>query len=64
MEKFDIDIVHSPRRRHGNVNGLIRAYKGMGDVSKYDDFQDATIMTINAEKCLKNIEKSFNTWMA
>jgi hypothetical protein len=50
MEEFDIDIVHRPRRRHGNVDGLTRAYEGVGDVSDDDDFPDATIMSINAEE--------------
>ncbi len=53
MEEFDIDIVHRPRRRHDNVDGLTRAYEGMGNVSKDDDFLNLTIMTINAEKTLK-----------
>jgi hypothetical protein len=30
MEEFD--IVHCLGRRHGNVDGLTRAYEGMGDV--------------------------------
>jgi hypothetical protein len=50
MEEFDIDIVHRPRRRHSNVDGLTMAYEGMSDVLKNDDFQDAIIMTINVEK--------------
>jgi hypothetical protein len=50
MEEFDIDIVHRPGRQHGNVDGLTRAYEGMGDVSEDDDFLDAAIMTINAEE--------------
>jgi len=50
MEEFHIDIVHRPRRRHGNVDGLTRVYEGMGDVSKEDDFPDATIMSINTEQ--------------
>jgi len=48
MEKIDIDIVNHPGRRHGNVDGLTRAYEGVGDVSEDDDFSDATIMAINA----------------
>jgi hypothetical protein len=32
MEEFDIDIVHRPERWHGNVDGLTRAYEGVGDV--------------------------------
>jgi hypothetical protein len=50
MEEFDINIVHRPGRWHGNVNGLTTAYKGMGDVSKDDDFSDVAIMSINAEE--------------
>jgi hypothetical protein len=50
MEEFDIDIVHHPRRRHGNVDGLTRAYEGVGDVSEDDDFLDVAIMSINAEE--------------
>jgi hypothetical protein len=50
MEEFDIDIVHRPGRRHGNVDGLTRAYEGVGDVSEDDDFLDTTIMTINANE--------------
>ncbi len=38
---------------HDNVDGLTRAYERMGDLLKGDDFPDATIMTINAEKALK-----------
>ncbi len=53
MEEFDIDIVHRPRRRHGNVNGLTRAYEGVGDVSEDDDFPDATIMIINIDEMLE-----------
>jgi len=50
MEEFDIDIVHRPGRQHGNVDGLTRAYEGVGDVSEDDDFPDATIMSINAKE--------------
>ncbi len=50
MEEFDVDIVHRPRRRHGNVDGLTRAYEGVGDVSEDDDFPDVAIMSINAEE--------------
>jgi len=57
MEKFDIDIVHRPGRRHGNVDGLIRAYEGVGDVSKDDDFLDAAIMSINAEDALEEYQE-------
>jgi hypothetical protein len=53
MEEFDIDIVHRPGRRHGNVDGLTRAYEGVGDVSEDDDFPDAAIMSINAEEAPK-----------
>jgi hypothetical protein len=53
MEEFGIDIVHRPRKRHGNVDGLTRAYEGVGDVSEDDDFLDAAIMTINAEEALE-----------
>jgi hypothetical protein len=53
MEEFDTDIVHRPKRRHGNVDGLTRAYEGMGDVLENDDFSDVTIMTINANETLK-----------
>jgi hypothetical protein len=53
MEEFDIDIVHRPGRRHGNVDGLIRAYERVGDVSKDDDFPDAAIMSINAKEAPK-----------
>ncbi len=50
MEEFDIDIVYRPRRRHGNVDGLTRAYEGVGDVSEDDDFSDVVIMSINVEE--------------
>jgi hypothetical protein len=53
MEEFDVDIVHRPGRRHGNVDGLIRAYKEVGDVLEDDDFPDATIMSINAKEAPK-----------
>jgi len=53
MEEFDIDIVHRLRRRHGNVDVLIRAYEGMGDVLEDDDFLDAAIMSINAKEAPK-----------
>ncbi len=53
MEEFDIDIVHRLGRRHGNVDVLIRAYEGMGDVLEDDDFLDAAIMSINAEEAPK-----------
>jgi len=50
MEEFDIDIVHRPRRRHGNVDGFTRTYEGVGDVSEDDDFPDVVIMAINVEE--------------
>jgi hypothetical protein len=50
MEEFDIDIVHCPRRQHGNVDGLTRAYEGVGDVSEDDDLSDAVIMAINVKE--------------
>ncbi len=53
MEEFDIDIVHRLGRRHGNVDVLIRAYEGMGDVLEDDDFLDAAIMSINAKEAPK-----------
>jgi len=53
MKEFDIDIVHCLERQHDNVDGLKRAYEGMGDVLEDDDFLDATIMTINAKEILK-----------
>jgi len=56
MEEFDIDIVHRPKRRHGNVDGLTRAYEGVGDVLKDDDFPDVAIMTINADETLEKYQ--------
>ncbi len=53
MEEFDIDIVHRLGIRHGNVDGLTKAYEGVDDVSEDDDFLDVTIMAINAEEMLK-----------
>jgi hypothetical protein len=50
MEEFDIDIVHRPGRQHGNVDGFTKAYKGMGDVSKDDDFPNVAIMAMNVEE--------------
>jgi len=50
MEEFDIDIVHRLGGWHGNVDGLTKAYEGVGDVSEDDDFPDATIMSINKEE--------------
>ncbi len=61
MEEFDIDIIHRLRTWHGNVDGLTRAYEGVGDVSKDDDFLDARITTINVEETHEKIENSFNT---
>jgi hypothetical protein len=57
MEEFDIDIVHRPGRRHGNVDGFTRAYEGVGDVSEDDDFPDAAIMSINAEEAPEEYRK-------
>jgi hypothetical protein len=53
MEEFDIVIIHCPGRWHGNVNGLIRAYEGVGDVSEDDDFPNVIIMIINVEEALE-----------
>jgi hypothetical protein len=53
MEEFHIDIVHHLGRRHGNVDGLMRVYEGMGDVTEDDDFPDVTLMTINAKRTPK-----------
>jgi hypothetical protein len=50
MEEFNIDIVHRLRRRHGNVDGLIITYEGVGDVLEDDNFPDVAIMAINAEE--------------
>jgi hypothetical protein len=55
MEEFNLDIVHRLGRQHGNVDGLTRAYEGLGDVSKDDDFLNTTIMTIN----LENVPKEY-----
>jgi len=52
-----LSIVHRPGRRHGNVDGFTRAYKGVGDVSEDDDFPDATIMSINVEEAPKEYQK-------
>ncbi len=49
LEEFDLEIVHHLRRHHANVDGLTKAYEGVGEVSKDDDFPDASIMTINAK---------------
>ncbi len=57
MEEFDINIVHHPGRWHGNVNGLTKAYEGVGDVLEDDDFSDAAIMTINANEAPKEYRK-------
>jgi len=57
MEEFDIDIVHRLGRRHGNVDGLTRAYERMGDVLKNDDFLNTSIMTINAKKTHEEYQK-------
>jgi hypothetical protein len=58
MEEFDIDIVHHPRRRHDNVDGLTRAYEGVGDVLEDDDFLDVVIMTINLKEVPKEYRKT------
>jgi hypothetical protein len=50
MEEFDIDIVHRLGRRHGNVDGLTRAYEVVGVVLEDDDFSDVAIMSINVEE--------------
>ncbi len=50
MQEFDIDIVHRPKRQHDNVDGLTRAYEGVGDVSEDDNFLDAIIMIINVDE--------------
>jgi hypothetical protein len=50
MEEFDIDIIHHPSKQHGNVDGLTRAYEGVSDVSKDDNFPDVAIMTIIADE--------------
>jgi len=57
MEEFDIDIIHCPGRRHGNVDGFTKAYEGVGDVSEDDDFPDAAIMAINAEEALEEYQE-------
>jgi hypothetical protein len=53
MEEFDINIVHRLGRQHGNVDGLTKAYKRMGDVSENDNFPDVAIISINAEETLE-----------
>jgi hypothetical protein len=53
MEEFDFNIVHCLGRWHDNVDGLTRAYEGVGDVSKDDNFLNAAIMTINADEMLE-----------
>jgi hypothetical protein len=50
MKEFDIDILHRLGRRHGNVDGLARAYEIVGDVLKDYDFLNTSIMTINAKE--------------
>ncbi len=57
MEEFDFDVIHHPKRWHGNVDGLTRAYEGLGDVLEDDDFLDIKIMTINAKKVLEEYQK-------
>jgi hypothetical protein len=56
MEEFDIDIIHRPRRRHGNVDGFIKTYERVGDVSE-DDFSDVAIMAINAKVAPKEYQE-------
>jgi hypothetical protein len=58
MEEFDIDIVHCPKRQHGNVYGLPRAYKGAGDVLEDDGFLDAIIMIINVKEMFDECQKT------
>jgi hypothetical protein len=57
IEEFDIDIVHCPGRQDGNVDGLTRAYEGVGDVSEDDNFLDATIMSINVKETLEEYQE-------
>jgi hypothetical protein len=57
IKEFNIEIVHHPGRRHGNVNGLTRAYEGVGVVSEDDDFLNATIMNINTKKVPKEYQE-------
>jgi hypothetical protein len=57
MKEFDIDIVHCPTKRHRNVDGLTKAYEGVGDVLEDDDFPSATIMTINVEETFEEYRK-------
>ena len=58
MEEFDIDIVHRPGRQHGNVDGLTRAYEGVGDVLEDDDVPDVVIMTINVEEMFEEYREN------
>jgi len=57
MEEFDIDIIHLLGRQHGNVDGFTKANEGMANVSEDDDFLDATLMTINAERTPKEYQE-------
>ncbi len=57
MEEFGINIIHRPRRWHGNVDGLTRAYEGLGDVSEDDDFPDVAIMSIDVEEALEEYQE-------
>ncbi len=59
MKEFDIDIdiIHYLGRWHGNVDGIIRAYERVGDVSKDNDFPNAIIMTNNAKETPKEYQK-------
>jgi hypothetical protein len=55
FENFDkiLKIVHHLGRWHGNVDGLWKAYEGVGDVLENDDFPNVTIMTINVEEAFE-----------
>jgi len=57
MEEFDIDIVHLPGKQHDNVDGLTKTYEGMANVLEDDDFLDATLMTINADRTPKEYQE-------
>jgi hypothetical protein len=57
MEEFNIDIVHHAGRWCSKVDGFTRAYEGMGDVSKDDDFPNATIMTMNVKEVPKEYQE-------
>jgi len=57
MEEFDFGIIHFLERQHGYVDDLTKAYEGVGDVLKDDDFLDATIMTIHVKEMLKEYQE-------